>query len=102
MGADCVLVPTVNVKAEPMEMFEQEIRVQAFQNSVFIAMCNRVGIEGSMAFAGESIVVSPQGEVIKKTDDLEQLICADIDLPQARRIRSEKPYTSLRHTEFYM
>ena len=25
MGADCILVPTVNTKKEPMELFEQEI-----------------------------------------------------------------------------
>lgn len=101
MGADCILVPTVNTKAEPMEMFEQEIRVQAFQNSVFVAMCNRVGIEGGMNFAGESLVVSPQGEVLLKADDAEQLLYVDMDLLQARSIRAKKPYTSLRRREFY-
>ncbi len=30
-----------------------EMRVQAMQNQVFIAMCNRVGTEGDMDFAGE-------------------------------------------------
>ena len=44
-GADLVIVPTANTKAEPMELFEWEIRVQAMQNQVFIAMCNRVGME---------------------------------------------------------
>lgn len=34
-------------------MFEWELRVQAFHNSVFIAMCNRVGMEGEMDFSGE-------------------------------------------------
>lgn len=102
MGADCILVPTVNTKSEPMEMFEQEIRVQAFQNSVFIAMCNRVGSEAEMDFAGESIVVSPQGEVILKADDTEQLIYADIDLQQAGNIRGGKNYTALRRREFYV
>lgn len=102
LGADCILVPTVNTKAEPMKMFEQEICVQAFQNSVFIAMCNRVGVEDKMDFAGESLVVSPQGEVLVKVDDTEQLIYADIDLCQARSVREKKPYTSLRRKEFYV
>ena len=44
-GADLILIPTVNTKAEPSEMFEWELRVQAFQNSTIIAMCNRVGAE---------------------------------------------------------
>lgn len=46
MGADLILIPTVNTKAEPAEMFEWELRVQAFHNSAAIAMCNRVGCEG--------------------------------------------------------
>lgn len=50
-------------------MFEWEIRVQAMQNQVFIAMCNRVGREGDMDFAGESLVVYPSGDVIIKADD---------------------------------
>lgn len=67
MGADLILIPTVNTIAEPSEMFEWEPRVQAFHNSISIAMCNRVGHEGEMNFSGESIVVSPNGEVLKKS-----------------------------------
>ena len=52
-------------------MFEWEIRVQAMQNQVFIAMYNRVGREGDMDFAGESLVVYPSGDVIIKADDRE-------------------------------
>ena len=56
-GAVLILIPTVNTKAEPSEMFEWELRGQAFQNSVMPAMCNRVGAEDEMHFSGESIVV---------------------------------------------
>lgn len=101
-GADLILIPTVNTRQEPMEMFEQEIRVQAFQNSVYIAMCNRVGHETEMEFAGESIVVSPEGMVIEKADDTEQIIYTDIDIRESQRIRNKKPYTSLRRKEFYL
>lgn len=48
MGANLIIVPTANTKTEPLEMFEWEMRVQAMQNQVFIAMCNRVGKEGNM------------------------------------------------------
>ena len=43
--------------------------VQAMQNQAFIAMCNRVGTEDKMQFAGESIVIHPGGEVIAKVND---------------------------------
>jgi predicted amidohydrolase len=101
MGAELILIPTVNVKSEPLEMFEWEIRVQAFQNSVAIAMCNRVGTEGDMVFAGESILTDANGNVIVKADDTEQLIFAEIDLRTVEKVRSRKPYTTLRRTELY-
>lgn len=101
-GADIILIPTVNTKQEPLKMFEMELCVQAFQNSVPIAMCNRVGRENEMDFAGESIVVSANGETIIKTDDTEQIIYAEIDLKEVKKIRQSKPYTSLRRTEWYM
>lgn len=99
--ADLILIPTVNTKSEPSAMFEWELRVQAFHNSVFVAMCNRVGVEGNMDFSGESIVVDPNGDVLCKADDTEQILYMDIDLKDALRIRNSKPYTQLRRPCFY-
>ena len=100
-GADLILIPTVNTKAEPSEMFEWELRVQAFHNSTIIAMCNRVGAEGDMDFSGESIVVDANGDVIAKADDKEQILYVDVKLKAASAIRAVRPYTQLRRTEFY-
>jgi predicted amidohydrolase len=91
----------VNTKSEPLEMFEWEIRVQAFQNSVAIAMCNRVGTEGDMVFAGESLLTDANGNILVKADDTERLIFAEIDLQTVEKVRSEKTYISLRRTEWY-
>ena len=102
MGAQLVIIPTANTKAEPMEMFEWEIRVQAMQNQVFIAMCNRVGTEGDMDFAGESIVVHPSGDVICKADDKERLVCCEIDLAESDAWRAKKPYIPTRRPECYL
>ena len=102
MGADLILIPTVNTKAEPSEMFEWELRVQAFHNSVFIAMCNRVGMEGEMDFSGESIIVDANGNTVLKADDREQILYADIDLAQSCESRGRRPYTNLRRKELYV
>lgn len=102
MGADLILIPTVNTKAEPSEMFEWELRVQAFHNSVFIAMCNRVGMEGEMDFSGESIIVDANGNTVLKADDREQILYADIDLAQSCEIGGRRPYTNLRRKELYV
>ena len=101
MGADLILIPTVNTKAEPSQMFEWELRVQAFQNSVYLAMCNRTGTEGGMQFSGESVVVDANGDLLVKVDDQEQILYADLDLEEAGRIRNSRPYTNLRRTEWY-
>lgn len=100
-GADLIIVPTANVKNEPLEMFEWELRIPSMQNNVFIAMCNRVGVEGEMDFAGESIVVNPNGDVVIKADDKEQIIYADIYINEVYKCRNEKPYISLRRPDVY-
>jgi len=101
MGADLILIPTVNTKTEPSEMFEWELRVQAFQNSIAIAMCNRVGCEGEMKFSGESIVVDANGNVIAKADDKEQILYVDVDILESKKVRESRPYTNLRRKQFY-
>lgn len=100
-GADLVIVPTANTKAEPMELFEWEMRVQAVQNQIFIAMCNRVGVEGDMVFAGESMVIRPDGEIVEKADDGERLVICDIDPEEVGRVRSGVDYLSLRRPDQY-
>lgn len=101
-GADLIIIPTANTKAEPVEMFAWEVKVQAFQNSVNIAMCNRVGTEGQMEFSGQSLVCDYNGETIAIADDQGQLLLADINLADAKAARNEKPYCSLRRPELYV
>lgn len=100
-GAQLVVVPTANTVGEPLEMFAWELRVQAMQNGVYIAMCNRVGLEGEMDFCGESIVVDPNGDVVAKADDQEQILYADIDLGSVDQARQARPYLALRRPEAY-
>ena len=68
--ADLIIIPTANHRKKPMELFEWEIRVQAF-NLLFIAMCNRVGTEGAIDFCGQSLVASPDGSLLAKADEKE-------------------------------
>lgn len=102
MGAQLIIIPTANTKAEPLEMFEWEIRVQAMQNSVFIAMCNRVGKEDAMEFAGESLIADPYGNLVIKADDKEQLVREEIDLSLSLKKREETPWFALRRKNLYL
>lgn len=101
LGADLILIPTANTTTEPSDMFEWELRVQAFQSSVAIAMCNRTGKEDGMQFSGESIVVDAEGGVVSKASEEEQIVYAEIDIPAVRSVRAEKNYTQLRRPDLY-
>ena len=100
-GAELIIVPTANTKSEPSDVFQWEIKVQAFQNSVNVAMCNRVGVEGSMEFSGESLVAGFDGETIEMAGDQEELMLAEVNLSGATLKRHQRPYTSLRRTDLY-
>ena len=100
-GAELILIPTANTADEPSELFQWEIKIQACQNSVFAAMCNRVGREDGMLFSGESIVAGPGGETLALAGSGEELLFCETDLEQARMLREKKPYTQLRRKALY-
>ena len=67
-----------------------------------IAMCNRVGVEGEMDFAGESMAVDANGEILARADDTEQIVYVDFNLEKSGKVREKRPYTQLRRKEFYV
>ena len=100
-GAELILIPTANITDEPEELFQWEVRVQAFQNSVAVAMCNRVGPEGDVTFSGGSLVSDAEGCLTALAGGEETLLFADIDLARSSQLRDGRPYTSLRRPEWY-
>ncbi|MCH3949447.1 MAG: carbon-nitrogen hydrolase family protein [Acidaminococcus sp.] len=101
LGADLVIIPTANLKSEPLALFQSEIQVLSMQNRVFIAMCNRVGKEGNVVFAGESLVTHPSGEVLYKAGDKEELITVSLNLSEAGEWKKKYPFLGLRRPECY-
>ena len=81
-GAELVVIPQAGALDEwPEGMYEAEVRTAAFQNGYFTALCNRVGAEECLTFAGESFAVDPEGRVIARGKRLaEDLLIVEIDL----------------------
>ncbi len=81
-GADLVVIPQAGTEGEwPAGLYEAELQVAAFQNGYFTALCNRVGREGKLVFAGESFVCAPDGRVIARAGrGTEEILHADLDL----------------------
>jgi predicted amidohydrolase len=100
-GAELILIPTANTTDEPRDLFECELRAAAMQNGVYVAMCNRVGEEGDVIFCGDSMVVDPDGNVIVKGGETEDLVFANLDSNKVEAARRKRPYLSLRRPEFY-
>jgi predicted amidohydrolase len=102
MGAELIIIPTANTTSENLEMFEWEVRVQAYQNNVYIAMCNRVGLESNMNFAGQSLIVDCDGNIVFKANAEEQLITQTLDISKVKVSRKGRPYLSTRRKELYL
>jgi N-carbamoylputrescine amidase len=81
-GAEIVFVPQAGALGEwPEGLFEAEMRVAAFQNGFFAALCNRVGPEPRLTFAGESFVCDPGGKVIARAGQgTDEILTCEIDL----------------------
>lgn len=102
-GADLVIVPQAGAVDEwPEGLYEAEMRVAAFHNGYFTALCNRVGQEDCLDFAGESFVCGPDGEVIARAPKSEDAILyADLDLAAADSSNARRLFLKHRRPELY-
>ena len=102
-GADLVVVPQAGAVGEwPEGLYEAEMRVSAFQNGYHIALCNRVGAEECLTFAGESFVCAPDGQVIARAGALtDETLYADVDLEAAQRSHARRLFLRDRRPELY-
>ena len=102
-GADLVVVPQAGAAGEwPDGLYEGEMQVAAFQNGYFVALCNRVGEEDCVTFAGESYVCGPDGRMLARAPALEEtILMADIDLSEARESHARRLFLQHRRPELY-
>ncbi len=102
-GADLVIIPQAGAVGEwPDGLYEAELRVAAFQNGYFTALCNRVGREECLTFAGESFVCNPAGQVIAQAvKGQEEILYADIDLDLVKDSHARKLFLRDRRAKLY-
>ena len=102
-GADLVVVPQAGSVGEwPAGLYEGEMRVAAFHNGYFIALCNRVGVEEKLSFAGESFVCAPDGTVIARArQGADEILYADIDVRQNDASHARQLFLRDRRPELY-
>ncbi len=102
-GAELVVIPQAGTVGEwPEGLYEAEVRTAAFQNGYYAALCNRVGREDDLTFAGESFVVDPEGRVIARgAGSEEDLVLVDLDFAACRDSTARRLFWRDRRPELY-
>ncbi len=103
-GAEVVFIPQAGIASEwPNGLYEEEMRVAAFQNGYFTALCNRVGMEERLTFAGESFVCDPEGNVISKAGEgTEEILYCDVDLNKINESSAKRLFLKDRRPQLYI
>lgn len=99
--ADIVLIPGYLHSGQDIGMYEAELKTIAYQNCLYIGMCNRVGVEHSVEYIGQSILVGPDGKTIVKGSNKNELVVAEIDPAYVRQKKKSSPYFALRRPDEY-
>ena len=72
------------------EHWQALLRARAVENLAYVIGVNRVGTDGAgLNYAGDSAVISPNGEVLAQASEREALLLVDID-PQATAATRER------------
>lgn len=102
-GADVVFVPQAGAVGEwPEGLYEGEMRVAAFQNGYYTALCNRVGQEDCLNFAGESFVCDPNGEITARAaSGHDEILYAEIDVAKNAQSHARQLFMQHRRPELY-
>ena len=102
-GADLVVIPQAGAVGEwPEGLYEAEVQVAAFQNGYHAALCNRVGKEDCLEFAGESFVCAPDGRIVARAPSrTDTILYADVDLASAAASHARELFLRHRRPALY-
>jgi N-carbamoylputrescine amidase len=78
------------------------MRGHAIANSIFVAACNRVGVEDGQGFYGRSFVADPAGQLIAEAGrGTEQVVMATLQRETLRAVRDTHQFLRDRRPESY-
>jgi predicted amidohydrolase len=105
-GAEIIFMPICySVYSDPEHrnsIWELALRSRAFENGVYVAAANRVGLEGVRQHLGRSMIVDPRGtKIAEASNEVEQLLVAELDLDAVSAMRKKFPWWRDRRPELY-
>jgi predicted amidohydrolase len=68
------------------------LRARAIENQAYVVGVNRVGVDKTLKYTGDSAILSPLGEVLLECPDTEQVALADLDAETVAQVRTSLPF----------
>lgn len=91
-GADLVVGPFAT---NGIPCWDELMITRAFENGVYMAPCNKVGVEDTWTFSGASMVVDPRGRVLHRASETEEEIFT-VEIEKRVTVESRISYPFLR------
>lgn len=91
LGVHAVIIPAA-WPASRLRHWEILIRARAVDNKLYIIGVNTTGTTPVDTYLGDSIIAAPDGEVIARGGEGEELICATLDPRFVEHVRVQPPH----------
>lgn len=79
------------------------LQSRAIENDIFVIACNSCGFEkdGGTEYAGHSLVINPNGEILAEAGTEEEVLTVDINLDEVKQQRQNIPVFDNRRPHLY-
>lgn len=67
------------------------LKARAIENNMFVIGCNGSGNDGNTEYAGNSIIINPNGEVVAQLDKNEGIIAIELNIDEVQQQRNSIP-----------
>ena len=98
LGAELAIIPFAT---PTVDMWPVAMPTRAWDNSLYLAACNKVGREGDWVFPGGSMIVDPRGKILKSAGNEEAILSEDLDLTRVHEARRANTTFRDRRPEMY-
>jgi predicted amidohydrolase len=88
---DVYLVPA-NWPASRREHWMALLRARAIENQAYVVGCNRIGTGGGLSYSGDSLIISPLGEILASGSSEPTILIAEVSKDEVRAVREKFPF----------
>jgi omega-amidase len=99
-GVDCVLVPAA-WPCRRIHQWELLLAARAMETQCYVAGVNRTGATPVENYCGHSLIAMPDGSVLVRASEKEELICGEIDAVRVQKSRETLTVLEDYRTDLY-